>query len=187
MNKKHNLTIFAIIVGLVFGLWYMSTSRQLSHNAGIDAKQATIGEVSFAYPSHYGVYEKVNSPYTKALNTVVWYENTIPNQNFFAGKTPSPSEPPTALSLDIFANEKNSSPKEFLMSDRPYMFGKGDGVSVTINGKQGLVLDWDGLYRGKSVVFNHDGKLYIFSVTYNSPQDEMVRNFDLMMGSVSFK
>lgn len=188
MKKKHNLYTFGVILALVAGLIYMQkSSDQKEVSDLVQATKVQVADVELAYPSTYGIYEKNNSPYTKTLNTVVWYENTESNKSFFLGTPGAASEPPVTMSLDIYSNPNNLSPKELLGADLSYMFLKGPGVPVTLGGARASVFDWDGLYKGKSIMLNHKNLLYVFSVTSLGSTDQILRDFDLLLSSVSFK
>lgn len=190
MKKKHNLLVSVIVLALVAGLFYMiqsSSSKDVAQSSTLDAVKVTVAGVELAYPASYGVYEKTNSPYTKTLSTVVWYENTEPNKNFFAGSANAPLEPPVTMSLDVYNNPNNLSAKELLGEDAAYMFTNGSGTPVVVGGIEGVFLNWDGLYKGRSIMINNKGILYVFSVTSITNQDVILRDFDLLLGSVVFK
>ncbi len=189
MKKKHNLTVFVIILALVAGLLYMQDSARSTEPAPtvVDALKATVAGIELAYPANYGVYEKTNSPVTKTLSTVVWYENTESNKSFFTGGANAPSEPPVTMSLDVYSNPSNLSPKELLGNDAAYMFAKSSGAPVVVGGIQGTLLEWDGLYKGKSVMVNHKGLLYVFSMTSITNEDAIISDFDLLISSIIFK
>lgn len=189
MKKKHNLLVLLIILALVFALIYMQRSKDVSGTVAttFPAIKATVANVELAYKEGYGVYEKTKSPYTKTLNTVVWYENTEANRNFFIGGPNAPAEPPVTMTLDVYDNPNNLSPKELLQGDVPYMFVEGEGQPVTLAGKEARLFTWDGLYKGRSVMVNHNNLTYVFSVTSLSPMDVILRDFDLLLSSVIFK
>lgn len=189
MKKKHNLTVFVIILALIAGLLYMQDSARSTEPVPtiVDAVKATVAGVELAYPKNYGVYEKTNSPVTKTMSTVVWYENTESNRSFFNGGTTAASEPPVTMSLDVYENTNNLSPKDLLGADAAYMFAKSSGTPIVVGGAQGILLDWDGLYKGKSIMVNHKGLLYVFSVTSITNEDIILRDFDLLISSIIFK
>ncbi len=193
MKKKHNIYVIGIIMALVGGLMYMQQSaatpslQSPSNNSVIPAIKAQILDVELTYPSAYATYQKANSPYTKTLNTVVWYENTEANKSFFTGGTGSPSEPPVTMSLDVYSNPNNVTAYQLLSADVPYLFARGVGGVSSLAGKPATVLEWDGLYKGKTVIVNNQGLMYVFSVTSITPSDAILKDFDLLLSSISFK
>lgn len=189
MKKKHNLYTLLVIVALVAGLIYMQKSSNQKEGVAnsVQAIKIAVADVELAYPATYGIYEKTNSPYTKTLNTIVWYENTEQNKNFFLGVPGSQSEPPVTMTLDIYDNPNNLSPKELLGADLAYMFSKGPGITTTLGGLPATIFDWDGLYKGRSIMINNKNRTYVFSVTSLLGTDTILRDFDLLLGSVSFK
>ncbi len=189
MKKKHHFIVFWIILALIAGLFYLTQSSSVDEQSSttIDAVKVAVAGVELAYPASYGVYEKKNSPYTKTLNTIVWYENTESNKSFFTGAANAPQEPPVTMSLDVYNNPNNISPKELLGAESAYMFARDPGTPVIVGGVQGTMFDWDGLYRGKSIMINSKGVMYVFSVTSIAPGDIILRDFDLLLGSVTFK
>lgn len=193
MKKKHNFYVLAIILALVAGLIYMQKAAttpvaQPSSTPGVvPALKAQIFNVELTYPSVYATYQKASSLYTKTLNTVVWYENTESNRKFFSGGEGSPSEPPVTMSLDVYNNPNNLTAYQLLGADVPYLFAKGVGGVSTLAGEPATLLEWDGLYKGKSVIVNNQGLMYVFSVTSITPTDEILKHFDLLISSISFK
>ncbi len=166
----------------------MQKSAQMrTRSAVVPVSTAKIRNLELSYPTAYAIYQKENSPYTKTLNTIVWYEDTESNRHFFTGGVGSPSEPPVAISLDIYSNPNNLTPYELLSKDASYLFAKGVGGITTLAGQPATILEWDSLYRGKSVVVNNQGLMYVFSVTSIAPSDAILSDFDLLLSSVSFK
>ena len=188
MKKKHNLLILFMVVALIAAFIYMQKSKDSEVKTDIiPAIKASVAGVDLAYKEEYAVYEKTKSPYTKTLTTVVWYENTESNRSFFAGGKNSPQEPPVTMTLDIYDNPNNLPPKELLKGDVPYMFVQGEGAPLSFAGKDALLYSWDGLYKGKSIMVNHNRLTYVFSVTSISPVDPILKDFDLLLSSVVFK
>src|SRR3989344_2979440 len=50
-------------------------------------------------------------------------------------------------------------------------------TSITLEDKEALAYTWEGLYRGDSIVFEHDGNIVMLSVTYLSPEDDIISDF----------
>lgn len=189
MKKKHNLLVAVIVLALVAGLVYMTQSSRPDSDQSsiISAIKVSIAGLELAYPSTYGVYEKANNLATRAVNTVVWYENTEQNKNFFAGGANAPSEPPVTMSLEVYSNPESLSAKDLLGASASYMFASNQSVPVVVGGVQGSLFTWDGLYRGRSIALNSKGVLYIFSVTSLTDNDAILKDFDLLLSSVVFK
>ncbi len=188
-KKKHNLAIFLVVAALIAGLWYMQNSSRKEGVIGstLTATKAVVAGAELAYPSHYGVYEKANNLATRAVNTVVWYENTEQNKNFFAGGANAPSEPPVTMSLEVYSNPEGLLAKDLLGAGASYMFASNQSIPVVVGGVQGSLFTWDGLYRGRSIALNSKGVLYIFSVTSITDNDATLKDFDLLLSSVVFK
>ncbi len=189
MKKKQHFIIFCIILALIAGLLYLTQSSSVNEQPSttIQATKVAVADVELAFPSSYAIYEKKNSLYTKALTTIVWYENTESNKNFFTAGVNAPQEPPVTMSLDVYDNPNNISAKELLGTGSAYMFARGSGTPVIVGGVQGTMFDWDGLYRGKSIMINSKGVMYVFSVTSLTPEDVILRDFDLLLSSIVFK
>ncbi|MBP6888405.1 MAG: hypothetical protein KBC21_01760 [Candidatus Pacebacteria bacterium] len=188
MKKKHNLYIFAVILALVAALMYMQTSSpDGTTNTQIQGIKVEVAGTQLTYPSTYGTYEKSSSPYTKTTNTVVWYENTESNKNFFSGTPNAPTEPPTTMTLDVYTNPDNLEPRKLLEGYTPYMFAKGEGRQLVLGGVPAQLFEWDGLYKGRSIMVTRNGFTYVFSVTAITQEDQILKDFDLLLSSVSFK
>jgi hypothetical protein len=190
MKKRHNMLIAGIIVALLAALFYMlSASNEDSSGASsstVSAVKATIQNIDLAYPTTYAVYEKRNTGIVKNQHTVVWYKDIEANRAFFRGEPGAQTEPPVTMSLDIYSNPNSLSGRELLLKDAPYMFSKPAGT-LLVGGQTGELYEWEGLYKGRSIMINHKGDMYVFSITSLGTNDPIINDFTILLNSVTFK
>ncbi len=122
--------------------------------------------------------------------TIVLTEDTAENFRVRSGQEP-PREGPLAITIDAYQNNldkdsaqewiKNSSNSNFKLSP------DGKITSTKVDNRDAYAYLWSGLYNGDSIVVATDEWIYMFSVTYNDPNDEIRKDFRRLMDSVQLK
>ena len=98
-------------------------------------------------------------------------------------------EGPTAITIDIFQNDID---KQSIMdwmtgtNDSNYKLGDGAYVRTTVGDVDALVYTWSGLYEGKTTVFAHGDDIIAVSVTWLTPTDGMLADYQLLLDSFTF-
>ena len=139
--------------------------------------------ISFLYPNYptsYYLEKKDLSTGERLRYTLVLIEDTEENRQLRKGKSPTPREGPTAITIDLFQNNldkqtaidwvKGSSDSNFKLGDQTYS-------SATIDQMEAVRYRWSGLYEGESVVAADEKWIYMLSVTYLTPQDRIRPDF----------
>ncbi|MEN9881229.1 MAG: hypothetical protein RLZZ308_412 [Candidatus Parcubacteria bacterium] len=190
--KKNSIYILVLFIGvaLVFAFFDLSHTKETSDTKeevrGITFTPIGVERVEFGQPSGYSLYQRPRIEGSKTLGAAVFYENTEANKMFFLGGKGIPQEAPTTITLDIYSNEKKVSLQELLKGDTSYPLITETVKRVAIAGKDASYFEWDGLYRGRSVAIDHEGKTYIFSVTAMTQEDTILQAFDAMLATISF-
>ncbi len=139
--------------------------------------------IAFQYPDTYAIQEH-DAP-GSALRK---HHSVVLMDRVAASSTPEGGEGPTAITIDIFQNDldklsvenwvRNTSNSNFKLSV------DGNLVPLQIAGKQALGYTWDGLYRGDSVVLDHNKNIVMLSVTYNETSDQIHKDFAYILATL---
>jgi hypothetical protein len=191
MSTKKIIAIIVLLIVLI-GLVVFSRSRSATP---VDETLKTYSSqtlgVSFEYPAHYYLEEKNTGSPQRNRMTLVLYEDTEENREVREGTAP-PREGPTAITLDFFQLVENESytPADWVrgISNSNYKLSP-DGVitETSIAGREAVSYRWSGLYEGHSTVFMHDNNVVMASVTYITPEDEIISVFNNLMNSISLE
>lgn len=177
--------VFSTLIALTAAVW-ASIAFVVRTEEGRVSESSTVRysssrpELSFDYPYRYHLAEKDISSGARTIYSLVLTEGE-PN--------PENSEGPTAITVDIFQNDLDMyTAGEFATSTSQSNWKLGDGTltPVTVGGKEGLSYTWSGLYEGKSIVVARPDYVYMFSVTWMTPEDQIIRDFDGLIKTVSF-
>jgi hypothetical protein len=195
---KHNMnaakiTTIMVLLGIVVGLTLFSRSK---NNDSIDNPEIlsysspTLG-VSFQYPKDYYLEEKNTGTPQRNRTTVILYEDTLENKEVREGTAP-PREGPVAITLDFFQNAVNESytPENWVRGTNNSNFKLSPDSIITetsVDDKEAVAYRWSGLYEGQSVVFVHRNHVVMASVTYLTPEDEIISVFNDLMKSLSLE
>ncbi len=104
-----------------------------------------------------------------------------------ASSTPTDSEGPPSMTMDIFSKPSTLQVDKWIKNTKEsnYNLGQDSTLSTTtVAGEKALAYGWDGLYRSTSIVFSHLGRIYMVSVGYNAPTDQIFKDFAGVVASV---
>jgi len=185
-NKFIGLLIVAVVLG--GGIWYFGRSGEVeAPKQSLTPYSSTEYKVSFSYPS--GLYLKeipnVGTPENPQL-AVVLVENTQVNRDILDGKSIEGGEGPTAITAQAYPNPDGLSAQAWAEQDASWAMNVKDLTPVVIGGQDGISFDWDGLYRGRSVILAKGTLAYVFSVTWITPEDQLIKDFDMVLDSTTF-
>lgn len=185
--KKINIYTIATITFLLITLaagGYLLYKKNIPE--GTRQYASAVHGVSFEYPAEYELAERVveNGGGTRI---------TITEKGF---RLPKDGEGPTAITVDIFTDpgvsvrEGAALAEAWIASSTYSNFSISDMEApgpTRVAGREAWLYTWDGLYRGISVVTDHRGKIFMFSVTYDGEGDlEKRQAFTEMMETVRF-
>lgn len=183
MNKTAVVLVILILGGAAAYLYFVPPTPVVpvpqespNQSEGPRYENAALG-FAFEYPDTYQLAER------ELGNGERWHYNVTLLDKVAAANIPEGGEGPTAITVDVFQNNLDQlTVAEWVANDSRSNFklaisGALANVTVTNSEKQAVAYTWDGLYRGDSIVFGHDGKIFMLSVTYMTPQDTIIGDF----------
>jgi|GEM_PF-2033668 len=99
-----------------------------------------------------------------------------------------PREGPTAITLQVFDNPENQAAGEWIMEHAQtvnYNPDLGRLQPREIAREDGVAYRFTGLYEGDAAAFTAGGKLYLFTVTWMGPNDQIREDFEGVLSSIS--
>lgn len=184
--KHQNLSILLAVLVILIGLVVYMAPR-VSQQA--DSSSASAWQ-EFGMPAYDGLH--------------FWYPPTLnlATRDFGNGERghmqvvltektavyPQDGEGPPAISIDIFQNMEGNTTGQWVqgMSYSNFKLSDGDLSPVEIGDETGLTYSWSGLYEGRSVVVARKDYVFMLSVTYLTPNDTLIQNFEDILKTVEF-
>lgn len=149
------------------------------------AYESTNYEIGFKYPEYYFLDEQSRTTHYAVDLT----EDTEENKAVREGQTPG-REGPTAISFRIYRQPaKPYTPETWIknVQDSEYHLSPDKVLTPrTIDGHEGFMYRWSGLYEGKSIVVARGNFIYQISVTYFTSEDPILMDFENIISTVSF-
>lgn len=146
--------------------------------------------ISFSYPKKYFLIEKLqsisNDRYHYAISL---FEDTEFNRKLVTGEVVG-TEGPVSITFDIYQNNLDKkSLLGWMNNSNVSNFKLGDGKHslIEISGKEAVRYTWDGLYNGETVAFISGDNIVAMSVTYDSSEDDIKKDFEKVLLSIKFK
>jgi hypothetical protein len=184
---QHNFLALCGIIVLVFALVFVIQKRQESESVPVlTTKRAVVGGVSFDYSSAFGEVVKNNNTTNKGQPNIVIFEQNEGAKAFFNGAGKVQSEAPPTITVHVYEKGTEDT-NSFLKKAAPYIHSKGEGRPVILSGQNALSYSWDGLYKGDSVAFTRGNVVYLFSVTYITTEDILVKEYESIVNKVRFE
>ncbi len=143
--------------------------------------------ISFSYDPLYYLFEREAGTPERPQTAVALLEDTEENRAMIDGTTTESREGPTAITVDIYENTGGLSPLAWAEQDTNWNIGTKKTEPAAVGGESGVSFLWDGLYQGKSIIIVKGPKVYVFSVTWLTPEDRIRVDFDALLASVRFE
>jgi hypothetical protein len=182
MEKKNIISILLVVV-LIGGFWFLSAKA--SPQKDYVSKDFNL---KFKYPEGYYMKDRMDltNPALKQL-AVVLVEDTERNRDLLDGKVTEATEGPTSITVDVYPNPNNLEIQEWLKQNTNWLASFSEkSTEIEVGGEKALTFNWDGLYAGKSVVLSKNNMAYILSVTWITPEDKMIKDFDKILNNIKF-
>lgn len=195
-RKKHALDTNAIaalitvlsLAILAYGLLQHARQENTLHEAqtaesgGWKAYDDAASGLHFEYPRAYHVSEY---PDTVDGNHKIIILSTQPDIATQTDGSP-------AISFDVFLNAlvgKDTTPVQWMKTHTVSNFNLSDGTYHKVNTgeKEIITYRWSGLYNGISTLFTKDNTIMIASVTYDSPSDAIIGDFESIAKTISVR
>lgn len=178
------LIIIAVLAGMYYGygtdtepVGTEQTRRYVSSEYGI----------AFDYPANYTLEERdvaAGSGSGRAYHAIILADTEA------LAEAPQNGEGPTTITIDIYQKGAGETAEQWV---RNYSFSNfnisPDGVleAVAVGGVQGLQYQWDGLYRGTSIAFEHKDNIVVLSGTYMEPSDAIRTDFEAIAQNIELQ
>ncbi len=185
---KRLLAIAALLVILAGGwyVWHEYRKARISdccrQDPFLTSGRYENNGVAFSYPSSYDLQERdltINDEVTHIV-TLLPKGRTIPVNG----------EGGTAMTLSIFTPSKPQPLADWLRamsSGSPAPTGGFDYQEGTVGGEPALIYSATGLYESDNIAVMKDTHAYIFSSTWLTRDDRILKDFSSLISSVSFK
>ncbi len=181
--------VFIALVGAIVLVW-VSIAKVVRIEDGRMAEEAIKTaryssdkpELAFDYPSHYVLDQEDLSTGQRERYSVTLIEKS-------AAEDMERTEGPTAITIDMYQNDLDMYTAEgFATStaDSNWKLGNGDLAPALVDGKEGVSYTWSGLYEGRSVVIARPDYVYVFSVTWMTSEDQILKDFDAILSNATF-
>lgn len=189
-------TAIAVVVALVIviGGFFLFGGQQVPMPADTQNSKASMVPyenadyaLNFQYPSNLYLHERSDAGTPERPQLALFLvADTQENRDLLNGVTTEPREGPTGITVDVYQNPENLSAADWAQKDTNWTVANSSAEPVTVNGREGITYNWSGLYEGKTVVVTNNGKAYVFSVTWMSPEDQILKDYDMVLNSLSF-
>ncbi len=194
---KTILIIIAVVVLGAFG-WYYFGAKAPANEVTLPVENGatttpstpatqtynnTTHNFSLEYPLSY-VAKEASS--TQVVTFITEADNAAMQGS--TSSTSTPREGPTAITIEAFPNPKKLSAGAWATSTKLSNFNLGPKElnSIELAGRDAVVYQWEGLYQGISVAVNDGTTVYVLSVTFSSPTDQIVKDFEGVYQSFQF-
>ena len=165
MNKVLIALVIVIVLGAL-GYFLLKEPVGISNQEVLNYSSVNL---KFNYPASYEVKESLNSLIL-----------TLPQE------VPANSDGPTAITINTY-DEATTTIADWVRQESTSNF------NLSIDGKleifpfgqyEAVTYTWDGLYRGDTVALSTGNNVYLFSVTYLDPNDQIRRDFYRLLETV---
>lgn len=200
MEKKQNIGVIVVVLLAIVAamvMYQMVRTPQVEKNVDTtneeimgEGKQSMVPYqnqefgISFEYPSGYYLKERndVGALGVPQLS-VLMVEDTQMHRDIIDGKVGA-TEGPTSIMVDAYQNPDQLSAVEWAKQDTNWKITSRELETLRVAGESAVSFTWDGLYQGKSIIVTKGTHAYVLSVTWNSPEDQILKDFDMVLRTV---
>lgn len=194
MNTKTAIAVVIAVV-VVFGAFMLLGNQSVplvsdqlpaseENTADVTAYTNEEFNIAFTYPSTLFLSERDAGTTARSQLALFLTEDTEENRDVIEGRNTVPREGPTGITVDVYQNPEQLSSRAWVQTDTNWTIANGGATDVTVAGNEGVTFTWSGLYEGRTVVVTKGDKAYVFSVTWMTPEDQILRDFDTVLNSV---
>ncbi len=149
--------------------------------------QSDAFKISFSYPDRLYLQERIGTGRPGERLVLVLVEDTPGNRDLIEGRSPLATEEPPSITIDVFQNTKGLTADEWAKEDANWAMGSRELRPVVVGDVSGISFFWDGLYSGKTAIVTQDRLVYALSVTWITPDDLLIKDFDALLDSIKFE
>lgn len=207
-HSKISKLIWLVVIALLFwgGFWFYTSQKSVTplekklDNIDIVSEEIPKGKVgmsmyenylynfNFQYPQNLYMKESDSENANKSSISLVMVEGTKDNISLLEGTYSGPTrEGPTQITIDVYPNEKKLSAADWAKQDTNWKISNKETSYITVGGIQGVSYSWSGLYAGESIILTKGTETLVFSVTWITPEDQILKDFDTILKSFSFE
>lgn len=184
---KMKLAVLLVIVLAFVGLAYWHyQSRQTTNPPTVGTLAYSSAGLTFTYPPTLYMKERVANE-AKLERSVVLVENSESNRAILNGTAPVAGEGPPSITIDIYKNPQHLTPEEWMRQDTNWTQQSIARDGIVIGGLPAVSFDWSGLYEGNSSIVSFGDHIYVFSYTWLSADDVVIKEVSDVLDSVKFK
>lgn len=129
--------------------------------------------VSFEYPSNLYLSEKEMSSSSPQFSVALVESSSDAEAS------------PVSIFVDVYMNKGDLSAKDWIFKETNWTTAGQSIKDVEVRGLTGVIYEYDGLYPGKAYVFTSKGRTYVLSVNWLSLDDQLIKDFDMIINSLS--
>ncbi|MEK7187874.1 MAG: Gmad2 immunoglobulin-like domain-containing protein [Patescibacteria group bacterium] len=189
---QKNIIIRFILIVLITGT-YLFSLRQKNPDVLPPSTATTFNSeklgLGFKYSSRYFLKERDESNGQRSRYSLILTEDTEENRRVFSGQEVGRESPPT-ITIGIFQNNLDDYPVKRWVEETSfsnYKLAKTSSTETTLGGEPAVAYDATGLYENKNVVVARENFVYMFTVFYNAPTDQTIKDFDDLLRTVQFQ
>jgi hypothetical protein len=182
-----------IIIGLCVLLaigGYFAISKNSNPN-GLNVKDTNAYEnddygIAFSFPEKYVLEEREVGTPQEQHHTITLI--TKADKEEMSKSTSTPREGPMAITIDIYSNPRNTSLEQWLSESPDSGMDRiiGGFSTTTIGGLPAVAYQSDGLYTANNIVMMHGTKIVKISMTFLRAEDEIWKDFPVVLQSLRF-
>ena len=200
-NKSQNIAIFIVILlaitsGAVLIWQSFLSAKALDFSYVLDSDSTNTQEyekedlnIKFSYPDGYILKERETGNGERFRYSITLLEDTETVRAILNGEMSGTEYPPT-INVDIYQNNLDKmTPEEWIRntSESNYKLSTGKILKINLQGEEGLVYKWSGLYEGVTTVFGDERYIYAFSVNFFEREDKIFSDYESVLSSLSFE
>jgi len=140
--------------------------------------------LAFDYSPGYYLKERKEGPGNRPELVVVLVEDTQDNRDVIEGRVTEGREGPPSITIEVHPNPDRLPAHDWVRADTNWTVRTSEAAPVGRGQITGVTYSWDGLYSGKSVIVTKGERAYVFSVTWLTPEDRLLAEFDRILASV---
>lgn len=192
MNTKGIAIGIAVVIAFGAFFVYGQQTGMLTNDAFTPSQEQNVSfetylnsayGIAFQYPSNLYLSARESGTPERPQLGIVLVEDTETNREYIAGTAATVGEGPTAITVDVYPNPENLTAKDWAAKETTWSVANAEAVPVNVNGAEGVVYTWSGLYEGRTVILTKESKAYVFSVTWLTPEDQLLKDFDMVLTS----
>ena len=144
-------------------------------------------KIVFQYPSSLYLKEISNAgTLGNPQLEVVMMENTQTNRDTLDSKLKEREAGSPEITVGVYQNPDGLSAGKWA-ENTPWFIGSEDLTPISVGGQDGGSFSWDeGLYKGKSLIVTKGKLVYVFTLNWLTPEDQLIKEFNVVLNSVVF-